>query len=268
MADNRVMKDRVADIIREAIFDGHLQPGERLHEEMVAMETGASRGPVREAFMKLESEGLLIREPYRGTYVASLSRRDMEELFSIREVLEAFATRLAVHHMTDDDIQHLRQIIDAKRKAQGDGNYNQASLNEEFHNVIYEKCGNKRLKQILTQLWAQFPKSMWQLRPSRVPQAIQEFQNILDAIESRDPDTAAKYMAEHIRVEVTHCSSCTTSVSSALKLDRSTSTNDTARESCKTETPSSGYCIEKRSNNVCPSTVIAFHISSTFYSGK
>ncbi len=198
LSDKKAMTDRVADLIREAIFEGSLQPGEHLQEERIASETGVSRGPVREALVKLEAEGLLVREPYRGARVATVSRSDLEELFILRQHLEALAVTLAAPHISPSDIEHLREIIAAKKRTEPDGDGRQERLNQEFHQVLYDRCPNRRLHAFLVQLWSQFPKSMWRLRPYRIRENIDEFEGIVRTLESGDAEAAGAWMAKHV----------------------------------------------------------------------
>ncbi len=198
LPEKRATTDRVADLIREAIFEGALQPGEHLQEERIAAETGVSRGPVREAILKLEAEGLLVREPYRGARVATVSRQDLEELFVLRQHLESLATELAAPHISVDDLDSLRRIVEAKKQAEANGEPNQEQLNQEFHQVLYDRCPNRRLRALLVQLWSQFPKSMWRLRPYRIQQNIEEFEGIVNALEVGDAKAAGAWMARHV----------------------------------------------------------------------
>ncbi len=198
LPEKRATTDRVADLIREAIFQGVLQPGEHLQEERIAAETGVSRGPVREAILKLEAEGLLVREPYRGARVATVSRQDLEELFELRQHLEALATELAAPHISADDLDSLRRIVDTKKHAEANGDTTQEQLNQEFHQILYDRCPNRRLHTLLVQLWGQFPKSMWRLRPYRIQQNIEEFEGIVRALEAGDAKAAGAWMARHV----------------------------------------------------------------------
>ena len=83
------LREVVCETLREAIRGGVLKPGERLMEIQLADELGVSRTPVREAIRKLELEGYVIMLPRRGTYVANLSIRDINEVFEIRTTLDA-----------------------------------------------------------------------------------------------------------------------------------------------------------------------------------
>ncbi len=83
--------DRVTVELREAIFSGDLAPGERLVERKLAERLGTSHIPVREALTRLTQEGLVERLPHRGARVAALTSRDLEEISSLRTLLEQFA---------------------------------------------------------------------------------------------------------------------------------------------------------------------------------
>ena len=89
------LREVVCETLRDAIKNGVLKPGERLMEIQVAEELGVSRTPVREAIRKLELEGYVIMMPRRGTYVANLSIRDVNEVFEIRTMLESLSPHSA-----------------------------------------------------------------------------------------------------------------------------------------------------------------------------
>lgn len=202
--DHRMKRDTVAEVLREAIFQGELSPGERLQEERLATLLEAGRGPVREALLKLEAEGLIVREPYKGARVAMPSRRDIEELFEVREVLEAMVTRQAAPHITREDIEQLRRIIDLRKNPESHGEVGVENLNLAFHEVIYKRCPNRQLSALVLQLWGRFPKSTWQLRSTdrnvdHVEQGTAEYSAILAAFEAGDADAAADSMVRHVR---------------------------------------------------------------------
>lgn len=87
----RTLRMQVADALRHAVLSGRLEPGAQLNEVALSESLGVSRGPLREALRQLAEEGLVRNEPYRGTFVATLSLRDLEEIYSFRTVLETFA---------------------------------------------------------------------------------------------------------------------------------------------------------------------------------
>src|SRR5437773_3057464 len=97
----RSLADDVADRLRDAIFQGSFKPGEPLREEQLAAMLDVSRGPVREALVQLEREGLVLVRRHRGATVARLSRGDLEEVYSLRLALERLAMQRAVRYATD-----------------------------------------------------------------------------------------------------------------------------------------------------------------------
>src|SRR5438132_8934189 len=98
LAKQQTLGDNVADSLREAIFGGVYEPGQRLIERDIASQLKVSRGPVRDAFARLEQEGLVRRTTNVGVVVPVLSHEDMEEVCSLRLTLEVWAIRLAVRH--------------------------------------------------------------------------------------------------------------------------------------------------------------------------
>src|SRR5262245_35014455 len=92
----RTLSDEAADRIRSAIRRGVLAPGDRLVEKNLAEQLGMSRIPIREAIQKLAEESLVKRIPHRGAFVNFLSRTELEEISSLRVVLEQFVVERAI----------------------------------------------------------------------------------------------------------------------------------------------------------------------------
>lgn len=106
----------LVEVLRSAILDGVLRPGERLNETEVAEQLGVSRGPLREAIRKLEREGLLEYRARRGCFVRKMSKRDAYEVYTLRAHLEALAVELALANLTDGDIVALRQDVERMKE--------------------------------------------------------------------------------------------------------------------------------------------------------
>ena len=90
------LRQRVANVIRDAILDGTLLPGSPLVEKAIAADLEISRAPVREAIRTLSKEGLVESVPYKGSYVRRMAARDVEEVYSMRGLLERYAVRSAL----------------------------------------------------------------------------------------------------------------------------------------------------------------------------
>lgn len=195
------LTDAVADAIRKAIFNGSLKPGARLVEVSIAQQMGMSRGPVRESLRFLEKEGLVTRSPRRGTCVASLTADDVEELYSFRSVLESFAIRRAMQHITAEDIDHIRNLIGQVRQVldSGDG----VPKNDLAIQVHREICRLSRHKRLLD-AWTTIGHQIWLCNAIAthmelpLPRKMLTHEDLLEALESNDPDFAEHTIKEHI----------------------------------------------------------------------
>lgn len=103
--------------ICERIIDGDLRPGDRIHERNLSEELGVSRVPVREAILTLAAQGLVAVRPRSGAFVRELTRRDVAELFDVREALEPAIASAAARNRTEEDLARLRALIDDASKA-------------------------------------------------------------------------------------------------------------------------------------------------------
>jgi DNA-binding GntR family transcriptional regulator len=139
IATRRVLADVVTDDLRDAIIAHELEPGRRLAEDDLANQMGVSRGPVREALARLEREGLVVIERHKGARIASWARGDVEEIFSLRLVLEQLAIEWACKNATAADIAALDAPIKEFRKlADNQRNIKVVSkLDLEFHSAIF-----------------------------------------------------------------------------------------------------------------------------------
>src|SRR5262245_50807454 len=102
--ENRALAVAIAARLRQAILAGHFGPGEQLREEPIARSMEVSRGPVREAFVRLEREGLVVIRRNRGAFVAQLAREDFDEVFTLRLALERLAYDRAARLASTDAI--------------------------------------------------------------------------------------------------------------------------------------------------------------------
>ncbi len=137
------LADKARDMIRAAIFEGHIQPDERLTIEHIAAQLGISRTPVREALKALETDGIVRLLPNRGAIVQSFTREELADRFLVRGALEGLAGELACRHEGKRlgavlaDIQD--KIVQAMKKAKPDDLHAASglvALNGEFHEAI------------------------------------------------------------------------------------------------------------------------------------
>jgi DNA-binding GntR family transcriptional regulator len=144
------LRKDVAEVLRQAIIDGSLPSGAELNQAQIAEKLGISRGPVREALGQLEQEGLIRNVPYKGVYVTELTDKYIEELYSIRSVLEIFALTRGMERFKSENLEHMRQIVDEMRKmAQAQDAEQLVNLDLQFHQYIVENADH----ELLMHLW-------------------------------------------------------------------------------------------------------------------
>jgi DNA-binding GntR family transcriptional regulator len=145
----RTTPDTVADSLREAILDGSLKAGSQLRETHISAELGISRAPLREALRRLEEEGLVVKIPFKGAFVAEVSRQSIDDISRLRSVLEPWAIEQGLTTLQGTRLPELRRIIAALASAAKSGNV-QKSIDAHlaFHRAVYESAGNKALADI------------------------------------------------------------------------------------------------------------------------
>ena len=195
------LREVVCESLREAIRSGILKPGERIMEIQLAEELGVSRTPVREAIRKLELEGYVVMMPRRGTYVASMSIRDINEIFEIRTALESLSNGLAADHITDDELEHLQRLLVIIGGYIKEGNIEKiVETDIEFHDLLYHAARNERLVGIISNLRDQLTRfrTLSMSHPGRLEETLEEHRLIVDAIASGDRKAASRAAERHM----------------------------------------------------------------------
>jgi DNA-binding GntR family transcriptional regulator len=201
--DNHTLSHRVLEHLRDEILCNRLAPGTHIQEEVVAAALGISRAPVREALRLLAAEDLVAITPRRGAIVKALSPQEFLAAYQVREALEVLAIRLAVPRLTTDDLRALRDLHEHMTACAARAEVRRFfESNAAFHALLVERSGNGRLQQIYRPL-------MNQMRRYRMPsmelrggleRSLTEHAAILEAIQRRDVDAAARLLGEHIQV--------------------------------------------------------------------
>ncbi|MEP0073063.1 MAG: GntR family transcriptional regulator [Marinomonas sp.] len=198
------LSEDIAQQLMNAIVQGEIPQGSKISEPELAKQYGISRGPLREAIVKLEGLGLVTRTANVGARVIQLNTQDMLDTFSTREALEGMATRLAAANMKADEINSLYALLD-KHQAYLDDNqderYLQQGGNDDFHLRIIHASGNAKLIRLLTEeLYAiiRMYRRHTSDQRSDPRQALREHRAILDAIANHEGDLAELLMRRHI----------------------------------------------------------------------
>ena len=200
--DNFGLRNQIEEQVRNAIVDGHLKPGERLIESAIAEQLQLSRAPVREALSALEREGIMVYLPRRGYFVVQFTLKDIEEIYSLRLLLEIGALRRAIHQFSEADIRKMQEIVDTFGQIEQKWEQSRiANLDLSFHELICNAADHQRLYSV----WDRMRMQTWMLMGMTTrthldrPQNHKQFhQKILDAILDKDLERAETLLSEHI----------------------------------------------------------------------
>jgi DNA-binding GntR family transcriptional regulator len=151
----RSATQEAANLVREAIVDGRLKPGQRLKEQWLAEQFGTSRTPIREALLLLQAEGVVELTPNRGATVRTYTLSEIEDAFQLRALLEGYGAACAARRADAEWVRELEKLCEemegVSRYGLTDGRiFNLLRWNERFHGVILEASGNRRLKLTLS----------------------------------------------------------------------------------------------------------------------
>ncbi|MBT3306246.1 MAG: GntR family transcriptional regulator [Alphaproteobacteria bacterium] len=185
--------------LRDAIREGQYPPGSRIREAEVAERLDVSRTPVREAFGRLQADGLLILTPWRGAQVAELDRNQIVELYAMRRALEGTAAALAAQHASKAEIDLLFDLLEQDKDGNGDA-LRHADLNRQFHQALYGAGHNRYLLKALNALGDSLSllKSTTYEVSGRATTARAQHVSIAEAIKKHDSDAAEKAARAHI----------------------------------------------------------------------
>lgn len=197
------LADAVADRIRAAIWSGQYQPGDRLVERRLAHEFGISHIPLREALARLTEEGLVERLPRRGARVASLTPRMLEEVSSLRVVLEQFVVRRLKDRFTPEAYLELQGVVDRMVKAAEDHDLVRVhEIDQEFHQRLWELTDHALLVELAAQMRSRtshfYRAAAASLGPDEVRRHADSHQQLLDVIASGDRRAAERAMQHHV----------------------------------------------------------------------
>lgn len=193
---------QIIQILRQAIIEMRLKPGEALSEKEVALRYGVSRQPVREAFIKLAEAGLLQVLPSRGTYVVKISVREVLNARFVREAIECALVRSAAELIDSAGVARIEQLVAEQKLAAEAGDSSRFyALDEQFHRAIADCVECDPALRVVESARAQTDRVRYLSLPDASPLAllIAQHEAILDAIKARDPERAEAAMRTHLR---------------------------------------------------------------------
>src|SRR5665648_92392 len=202
--DYELLSKKVYRILKARIIKGGLTQGGKLFEAKIAEQLGVSRTPVREAIKGLAAEGLVKMTPNQGVVVINVSIEDLQEVLQVRRVLEGLATSMAAEKIHPEETAKLEGIIQKMStiisKPKPDVTA-YSELNAQFHNLILNACGNKRLMKICNDLSSsdhRFRIRSLRNNPERLKYSLQEHQDIVEALKRKDTEQADRLSQIHI----------------------------------------------------------------------
>lgn len=195
------LREEILNKIREDIIYGRVRPGERLIESRLSEQFDTSRTPIREALRQLESEGLIKFERYRGITISKLTLNEIDELFTIRALLESFAAGLAAERAVKKDVAYLKDLnIKLRGAAEKNDLIRWFQYNTMFHGYLCEHSGNSNLNQLLNMVKQRIHRYRYIVL--RIPGHLEEYSEhheaILRGCLENDGKMAEKYMKRHL----------------------------------------------------------------------
>jgi len=210
------IQEKAYHYLRNRILSGDLAPGSALSEASIAREMGNSRGPLREAVRRLTAEGFLRQTPRGGSVVVEFTRRDVAELYELREALEGYAVGKAAEHiLRRTEIENFQKLVDevlllrdelvksGEPCLHEEGMRRFIRLDFQFHTLIVRAAANSRILKVFadTRVLLNIFGIRRQGHDADQLVEIHRYHNqILAAIVSRDPKAARALLIEHIQV--------------------------------------------------------------------
>lgn len=199
----RSIVDNVRRYLLGRILEGELRPGQQVKEQELAFSLGISRPPVREALKLLEAEGLIIRKPNRGAFVATITEQDAWEIYTLKCTLYEMATRLGFDKISNTDIEEWQQIVAEMEKCVSSTPPDVIQyqfLNKRFHGIMLRISGHQRLQKFSQVLHNQMSRfsCMSLTDEAHLKESLGYHKEILDAFKKRDKERALKMTREHI----------------------------------------------------------------------
>ncbi|AZV48799.1 GntR family transcriptional regulator [Bacillus halotolerans] len=194
--------------LKKMIFNGTFKPGERINETQLAKSFGVSRSPIREAMRLLEKDGLLRADDRNGFSIASLTAKDVDEIYKIRIPLELLAVELVIDEANDEELQTLEKQLEETENAIRNGaeETEMISLNQKFHQLLVDFSHNRHLKNLLEHVndLIHFCRILNYKGDNRPETILREHRSIFEEVKKRNKEAAKEYMMAHFNHDSEH----------------------------------------------------------------
>lgn len=193
----QTLKDQAKEAIREFISQSRFSHNRRINVGFLSSELGVSRTPICQALDELEAEGLVERSPNRGYFMSQLTTEMALDLYTVREYLESLVVKLAVANISPEAIAEMREKAEGQTVFVEKNDlfaYSQSTF--EFHQMVYEACGNWALVDVL-ELLAERSRPIQIDITGILKELHQDHLDLVEAFEQRDVDKAIQISARH-----------------------------------------------------------------------
>lgn len=188
--------------LQNDILNGLYQPGDNLIETKLSEELGVSRTPIREAIRQLELEGLVHSIPNKGAIVKGISSQDVEDIYTIRMLIEGLAARWAAEKITCEELKELKEVVELEEfyTLKNDVDH-LLQLDSRFHDIIFKASKSKTLMHTLSTFhhYVQRARNASLNNPERARMVLEEHKAILQAIMEHDAEKAERLTTLHVR---------------------------------------------------------------------
>ncbi|MEN1967959.1 GntR family transcriptional regulator [Lentibacillus sp. N15] len=193
--------EKVAMELKKDIIKGNLKPGQRLVQEEISHRLGVSRIPVKEGLKNLDAQGFIHLEPYKGATVKEISKKDIQETYYLRSILEGIACTQATVLLTKKAIDDLNGILSESEEALKTNNIEQfISISRNFHLYIINLSGYNRLKYLIDSLWTGIvPYTSPETLNEEGELSLSDHEYILERMINKDASGAENAMRMHIQ---------------------------------------------------------------------
>jgi DNA-binding GntR family transcriptional regulator len=208
--DKAPLGQKAADIIRQRIIEGSYSQGSRLIEEELAAEFGISRACIRDAFLMLETEGMVERERNKCTKVLKFNQEDIENLFKFRLALELLAVETCIekNRVPGEKLKQSLKVLDRVMKKSSINSLEFVEADLAFHEAIVQSSGNAYVINVFKSLKYQMMTLLYSLntifREEFSLEGVGQHERILESMEKGDAAKAGEILREHIQNNLIH----------------------------------------------------------------
>ncbi|MGD8352988.1 MAG: GntR family transcriptional regulator [Pseudomonadota bacterium] len=197
---HQTLREQIVSSLRDSIIKGELNPGQKLTEPELAERLGISRTPIREAFRQLESEGFLTVMPRRGAVVSKITRKEVEDFYELKSLLEGYAARIGAERINEKGIEKLKRINEQLAELAEKGDVEAFfHKNDEFHSTFISYCGNEKLlelRDLMVRKFIRFRLGEYSV-PGKLMDSVKQHKNIIRALARKDGRLAEAVVLEH-----------------------------------------------------------------------